>query len=62
MLSHKTKLTLKTDAHLILSHRHHPCLEFHMIQTTSNLIIQDELTRDWYLSQGYYHFTTAQHS
>lgn len=42
MLSHKTKLTLKTGAHLIHSHRHHPCLAFHMIQTTTNSVIQDK--------------------
>jgi len=41
-LSHKTKLTLKTGAHLIHSHRHYRCLEFHMIQTTSNSIIQEK--------------------
>lgn len=40
MLSHKTKLTLKTGAHLIHSHRHHSCLEcstwFKLPQTLSS--------------------------
>ena len=58
MLSHKTKLTLKPGAHLIHSHRHYSCLGFHMIQTTSNSVIQDKSLQEFGTCPG---VTTTSH-
>lgn len=58
MLSHKTKLNLKTGAHLIHSHRHYSCLGFYMIQTTSNSVIQDNSVQEFGTCPG---VTTTSH-
>ena len=46
---------------MIHSHLHHPCLEFHMIQTTSKSVIQDKSLQEINIEpiQDFIHQLTA---